>query len=153
MKRSTLTDAGGIPLGVVLAPANAHDSPLLAPTLDLLDELGPLPERMTVHLDRGYDSDKIRTLLAERGLEGEIAQRGLPAPIQAGMRWPVERTHAWGNAFNRLQRCYERCEKVVDAFFSLDHTIITLRRLIVDQLPLGPPTPPPPLNATYPREL
>ncbi len=62
---------------------------------------------MTVHLDRGYGSATTRTLLAERGLEAEIAQRGLPAPIQAGMRWPVERTHAWGNAFNRLQRCYD----------------------------------------------
>jgi transposase len=53
MKHSTLTDANGIPLDVVLAPANAHDSPLLAPTLDLLDALSPLPERVTVHLDRG----------------------------------------------------------------------------------------------------
>jgi transposase len=43
MKRSTLADANGIPLGVVLAGANAHDSPLLAPTLDLLDELGRCP--------------------------------------------------------------------------------------------------------------
>jgi hypothetical protein len=85
---------------------------------------------MRVHLDRGYDSANTRTLLAERGLEGEIAQRGIPAPVQAGMRWPVERTHAWGNAFNRLQRCYEGCEKAADAFFSLAHAIITLRRLI-----------------------
>jgi hypothetical protein len=38
MKRSTLADANGIPLGVVTAPANTHDSLLLAPTLDLLDE-------------------------------------------------------------------------------------------------------------------
>jgi IS5 family transposase len=117
-------------LGVVLAAANAHDSPLLAPTLDLLDGLGPLPERIRVHLDRGYDHAKIREELAERGLEGEIAQRGFPAPAQAGQRWPVERTHALGNAFNRLQRCYERCAKVIDAFFSLAHAIITLRRLI-----------------------
>jgi IS5 family transposase len=130
MKRSTLADANGIPLGTVTAPANTHDSLLLAPTLDLLDEVGPLPERIKVHLDRGYDSAKTRQELAERGLEGQIAQRGLPAPVQAGMRWPVERTHAWGNAFNRLQRCYERCRKVIAAFFSLAHAIITLRRLI-----------------------
>jgi IS5 family transposase len=61
---------------VVLDRANAHDSPLLAPTLDLLDELGSLPERMRVHLDRGYDSAKTRDELAERGLEGEIAKLG-----------------------------------------------------------------------------
>jgi hypothetical protein len=56
---------------------------------------GPLPERIKVHLDRGYDSAKTRQELAERGLEAQIAQHGLPAPVQAGMRWPVERTHAW----------------------------------------------------------
>jgi hypothetical protein len=41
MKRSGMTDGYGIPLGRVLAGANRHDSPLLAPTLDLLDHLGP----------------------------------------------------------------------------------------------------------------
>jgi hypothetical protein len=30
-----------------LAGANRHDSPLPAPTLDLLDDLGPLPETIT----------------------------------------------------------------------------------------------------------
>ena len=56
MKRSALVEGYGIPLGRVLAGANRHDSPLLAPTLDQLDELGPLPEEITVHLDAGYDS-------------------------------------------------------------------------------------------------
>ena len=31
MKRSLLVEGKGIPLGRVLAPANRHDSPLLAP--------------------------------------------------------------------------------------------------------------------------
>ena len=34
IKRSTAVDAEGIPLGGVSAPANRHDSPLLAPTLE-----------------------------------------------------------------------------------------------------------------------
>jgi len=42
----------------------------------------------------------------------------------------VERTNAWHNAFNRLQRCYERNEDVIDAFFDLADAIITVRRLI-----------------------
>ena len=45
MKRSLLVEGYGIPLGRVLAAANRHDSPLLAPTLDKLDEIGPLPGR------------------------------------------------------------------------------------------------------------
>jgi hypothetical protein len=28
------------------------------------------------------------------GMAGEIAARGVPAPIQVGRRWVIERTHA-----------------------------------------------------------
>jgi hypothetical protein len=42
----------------------------------------------------------------------------------------VERTHAWQNAFGRLARCYERRATVIDAFFDLADTIITVRSLI-----------------------
>lgn len=130
MKRSLLVEGSGIPLGRVLAGAHRHDSPLLAPTLDHLADLGPLPAQITVHLDSGYDSGKTRDTLAERGLHGEVARKGEKAPIQASRRWHVERTNAWHNGFNRLQRCYERREIVVEAFFDLADTIITIRSLI-----------------------
>jgi transposase len=52
-------------------------------------------------------------------MTGQIAHKGDKAPIQAGQRWHVERTNAWHNAVNRLQRCYERRENVIDAFFDL----------------------------------
>ncbi|MFJ7059628.1 IS5 family transposase [Streptomyces microflavus] len=130
LKRLGMTDGYGIPLGRVLAGANRHDSPLLAPTLDLLDGLGPLPDEVTVHLDAGYDSNKIRALLDERGLHGRIAHKGEKAPVQASRRWHVERTHAWQNAFHRLARCYERRAIVIDAFFDLADTVITVRSLI-----------------------
>ena len=129
-KRSVMVDGRGIPLGRVLAPANRHDSPLLAPTLDKLEEIGPLPENITVHLDAGYDSGKTREELESRSLNGEIAHKGDKAPIQAGQRWHVERTNSWHNNFNRLQRCYERDEGVIDAFFDLADAVITVRRLI-----------------------
>ncbi len=58
LKRSAVVDANGIPLGAIAAPANRHDSPLLEETLDTLGKLGPWPERINVHLDRGYDSGK-----------------------------------------------------------------------------------------------
>ena len=130
LKRSGMTDGYGIPLGRVLAGANRHDFPLLAPTLDRLNDLGPLPGDITVHLDAGYDSDKTRALLDERGIHGRIAQKGEKAPIQAGRRWHVERTHAWQNAFHRLARCCERHVSVIDAYFDLADTIITVRSLI-----------------------
>jgi len=130
MKRSLLVEGYGIPLGRVLAPANRHDSPLLAPTLDKLHDIGPLPDDITVHLDAGYDSQKTRDELKERGMKGEIAHKSDKAPIQAGQRWHIERTNAWHNAFNRLQRCYERKEEVIDAFFDLADAIITVRSMI-----------------------
>jgi hypothetical protein len=58
------------------------------------------------------------------------AHKGDKAPIQAGQRWHVERTNAWHNAFNRLQRCYERRESVIDAYFDLADAAITVRSLI-----------------------
>src|SRR5260370_14653327 len=130
MKRSSMVDGYGIPLGRVLARANRHDSPLLAPTLDKLDDLSPLPDDITVPLDAGYDSAKTRDELTGPRMLGEIAHKGDKAPIQAGQRWQVERTNAWHNAFNRLQRCYERRENVIDAFFDLADAIITLRSRI-----------------------
>jgi IS5 family transposase len=129
-KRSTVTEARGIPLGTVAAGANRNDAPVLGPTLDTLARLGPLPETPTVHLDRGYDSAKARTELAGRGMTGQIAAKGKPAPIQASRRWPVERTHAWGNQFKKLVWNTERHDRVTDAFLALAHTILTLRRLI-----------------------
>src|SRR5215210_7161648 len=69
LKRSVVMDANGIPLGAISAPANRHDSPLLGGTLDTLGKLGPLPEQMSVHLDRGYDSEATRRRLRDRGLE------------------------------------------------------------------------------------
>jgi hypothetical protein len=42
----------------------------------------------------------------------------------------IERTHAWQNAFRRLARCHERRATVIDAFFDLADTIITVRSLI-----------------------
>jgi transposase len=83
-----------------------------------------------VHLDAGYDSDTTRALLNQLDLHGRIAHKGEKAPIQASQRWHVERTHAWQNAFLRLARCYERRAIVIDAFFDLADTIITVRSLI-----------------------
>lgn len=129
-KRSTLTDAAGIPLHLVWAGANRHDSPLLSSTLDGLRTLGPLPAELTVHLDRGYDNAATRTLLADRGFTGAIARKGTPAPLQAGARWVVERTQAWMNGFGKLRRCTERNGRVVDFYLFLAAAFVVTRCLI-----------------------
>jgi transposase len=91
IKRSMVVDACGIPLGIVIAPANRHDSPLLDDTLNTLQPLGEPPDRTSVHLDRAYDSDTTHQKLAARGLRAEVSEKGKPAPITAAKRWVVER--------------------------------------------------------------
>jgi hypothetical protein len=130
LKRSLVTDATGIPLHVVSAGANRHDAPLLGPTLAGLDKLGGLPEHVTAHLDRGYDGNPTRTLLDQLGLHGAIARKGVPAPIQAGTRWVVERAHAWMNAYGKLRRCTEKRADVVDFYLFLAAALVVLRQLI-----------------------
>jgi transposase len=130
LKRSLVTDAGGIPLGAVPAAANRRDDGLLAATLDTLAVVGVLPDRPVVHLDAGYDYQTCRAVLAERGLVGEIATRGVPAPVQASRRWPVERTHAWANQYGKLRWCTERRQLVVEFWLALATAAIVLGRLL-----------------------
>ncbi len=130
LKRSTLTDADGVPLHLVSAGANRHDGPLLAPTLEGLRTLGPLPADITVHLDRGYDGRPTRALLDALGLDGAIARKGVPAPIQAGSRWVVERAHQWMNGYGKLRRCTEKLQPVVDFYLFLAAALVVLRQLI-----------------------
>jgi len=88
-------------------------------------------------------------LLASRDLHGQIAHKGVKAPIQASGRWYVERTNAWHNAFNRPQRCYERREQVIDAFFDFAGAIITVPDPeSPDPPPRGHPTSTPPMKIT-----
>jgi len=124
------TEAGGIPLAALAAPANHRDDGLLAATLDAIGMVGSLPARPTVHLDAGYDYQTCRVVLAERGMVGEIATRGLPAPIQASRRWPIERTHAWANQYGKLRWCTERRQVVAEFWLALANAVIVCGRLI-----------------------
>ena len=129
-KRSTVVDAKGIPLGTVVAPASRHDSPLLEVTLDTLESLGELPDRASVHLDRGYDSKVTREKLEARGLSSVIAERGKPAPLQAAKRWVVERTNSWHNAHKKLVWCTEKRGRVIDFWVAFSDVVIIVRRLV-----------------------
>jgi transposase len=130
LKRSVVTDGAGIPLHLVSAGANRHDAPLLRPTLAGLDRLDRFPEAVTLHLDAGYTGAPTAALLAELGFAGSIARKGVPAPVQAGTRWVVERTHAWMNGYGKLRRCTERCRQVVDFYLFLAAALVVVRQLI-----------------------
>jgi hypothetical protein len=130
LKRSVMTEGTGLPLHLVAAGANRHDAPLLEPTLAGLDKLAGLPDDVTVHLDRGYDSRPTRALLDTLGFDGAIARKGIPAPVQAGARWVVERTHSWMNGYGKLRRCTEKRAPVVDFYLFLAAALVVIRQLI-----------------------
>jgi len=130
LKRSTPTDANGIPLPLVSAGANRHDARLRRPTLAGLDAVGPLDTDRSVHLDRGYAGAATRDAFAEYGVTGIVARTGVPAPLQVGQRWVIERTQAWMNGFGKVRRCTERVGVVVDFYLFLAATFVVARRLI-----------------------
>lgn len=130
LKRSTAVEAVGVPLHLVSAGANRHDAPLLAPTLEGVIKLGPLPAEVTTHLDAAYDGTPSRAVLDRLGFTGEIARKGVPAPLQAGQRWVVERTQSWMNGYGKLRRCTERGGAVVDFYLFLAAAFVTVRALI-----------------------
>ena len=130
IKRSMVVDAKGIPLGAIAAPANRHDSPLLEETLYTMEIVGELPEHISVHLDRGYDSKLTRQRLKELGLGWESSGKGKPAPFWATNRWVVERTSSWSNAHKKLLWCTERVGRVIDFWLAFSGIIITVGRLV-----------------------
>jgi len=153
-KRSVLVDGNGIPIGCVVAGANCHDSPLLAPTLEKLDRFEfDLPERITVHLDAGYDSSKTRDLLDVLGCDYVISKKG--EPLQAGN--PMGRRENELLAYTRvpetpdLHRGPSPRDRRVHRPRHHDHHHKTPHPRSLDPLPLGQPTHP--KTMTYRRDL
>ncbi len=89
-----------------------------------------MPEQAKAHLDAAYYDSPTRELLEEFGFDGEISRKGVPAPIQVGQRWVVERTNSWVNGYGKLCRCTERDGTIVDFYLYLAAALLTVRRLI-----------------------
>jgi len=107
--RSLLTDQQGIPLAIVLAPANKSDFKLAELTLESIPLPRPEPELLPQHLslDKGYDYPEIDFLLEKLQYVPHIRRRGeldlLPElRLHKPKRWVVERTHAWMNNFRSV---------------------------------------------------
>ena len=114
-KWSLLTDAGGIPVGWAADGANRHDQVLFEPTLTAAADRGLLEDIETLHLDRGYDSDRVRRCAADWGINDIICARRRPrgtathkTTTPLGLRWPVERTNSWLSNFGQLRRNTDR---------------------------------------------
>ncbi len=111
VKRSLLTEGHGVPLGLAVAGANRHDMKLTRATLEsiVVDRPTPTAEHpQGLCLDKGYDFQEVRDLLAEFGFTAHIRSRGEEAQAlkrdaqHKARRWVVERAHSWMNRFRGL---------------------------------------------------
>ena len=136
VKRSLLTEAQGVPVGLAVDGANRHDMKLVRPTLDSVVVARPesTPEQpQGMCLDKGYDFDEVRRTLEDFGFTAHIRSRGEEAKAikrEAGFRarrWVVERTHGWLNRFRRILVRWDKSPENYIAFLHFACALITLR--------------------------
>jgi hypothetical protein len=77
-------------------------------------------------VDAAYDSALTRELLTGLGFDGDIARKGMPAPVQAGGRVGDRADQL---VDKQLRRCTERDGKIVDFYLYLAAAFVTIRRL------------------------
>jgi len=135
-KRSLLTDGQGVPLGLAVEGANRHDMKLVQATLDSIVVTRPEPtadQPQGMCLDKGYDYDEVRALLAEFGFTAHIRSRDEEARDLAqdankrARRWVVERTHSWMNRFRRILVRWEKKAENYLAFLHFACALIAFR--------------------------
>jgi putative transposase len=85
-------------------------------------------------LDKGYDYDEVREILAEFGFTAHIRARGEEAQAikrEAGYkarRWVVERTHSWMNRFRAILIRWEKKAANYLALLHLSCAYITFKQ-------------------------
>lgn len=131
-KRHVLTDQRGIPISVVITPANTHDMKAAKYTLDSVVVERPL-EKQNLCLDRGYDFPEIERESIKRRYMPYIRHRGeeLIKLRHSVRRWVVERTNSWHNRFRKLLVRYEKKSENYLSLVCLACCIIVYRRVIL----------------------
>ena len=122
-----LTEAHGVPLGVVVAEANRHDMKLVKQTVQSVVVPRPRPTKKRPQgmcLDKGYDYEEVRATVREFGFTAHLRARGEEAQAlkrhvgAKARRWVVERTQSW---MNRFRRVLIRWDKVSDNYLAFLH--------------------------------
>ena len=131
-KHCLLTDAGGVPLVIQLAPANQHDVKELLPLVVEIPAVAGKPGRPkqkpdSLLADKAFDCEALRQLLRWLGIEPHLPYRGDDEHGLGVLRWFVERTLSWLHQFRRLRIRWDRCPVVHQAFLSLAAAVICFR--------------------------
>lgn len=132
-----LTEGGGVPVGLAVEGANRNDFKMARETMTNIPIARPEPtpaQPQGMCLDKGYDYDEVRDLLAEFGFTAHIRPRGEEAQAikqEAGYkarRWVVERTHSWMNRFRRVLIRWDKNVRNYLSFLHLACAYITYRQ-------------------------
>lgn len=134
-----MVDGRGTPVGLHVESASPSEVKLLEATLDSLEIPGKKvqPERLIA--DRGYDSNKARQLIEDRGILPIVPARenNTHATHQDGRhlrryrkRWIIERTNAWIQNFRRLVVRYERSAIIFTGLIHMAFAMMILKRFI-----------------------
>jgi len=131
-----LTEGHGVPIGLAVDGANRHDMKLTRATLESIIAARPTPtsaQPQGVCLDKGYDYQEVRDLLAEFGFTAHIRSRKDEAPAlkrdaqKRARRWVVERAHSWLNRFRRILVRWDKKPKNYIAFLHFACALIAFR--------------------------
>jgi transposase len=138
MKLTLVVEAGGLPIGMVTAAADVHETQLAEPALASIPAAVELPPDVPVIADRGFDSDPLRDDLAEGGhrlLAPHRQNRKRPSRNDGRRirryrrRYIVERTIGWLHSYRRVMVRQEWWPHLHMGFVHLACTFIALSRL------------------------
>ena len=140
MKRSLVVEAGGGPLGVVIAGANVHDAKLLKHTLQAIVVPRPRPttrKKQHLCLDKGYDNPTGHAAATYRGYTphirriGEEKLDGRGRKRHPARRWVVERTLGWLSKCRAILVRYDKNPLNYLGLIQLACSLLWYRRLNV----------------------
>jgi transposase len=129
-KRHILTDTIGLPVGMIVHPANVQDRDG-APDL-LASVRSAFPWLRHVFADGGYAGDKLKGALEKLGEWNiEIVKRSDTAKgfVLLPRRWVVERTFAWLNRNRRLAKDFEATIPSAATWLYIASVKLMMRRL------------------------
>ncbi len=133
-----MCEAGGVPVGLETDGANRNDCKLTAATIDSVPVERPGPsdaQPQGVCLDKAYDHDFVRGILADRDLTPHVRSRGEEASeLRADLghrarRWVVERIHSWINRYRALLVRWSKKPQNHDALLRFCFALITWQQM------------------------
>ncbi len=133
-------DEFGIPLSIVVAWANRHDSKLTKSLVDAKLLQAPDEQKEHLCLDAGFVWPEVLAIVTNAGYVAHIRPRwedlrekkndpNWKHPDGKPRSWSVEVAHSWFNNFRKIRIKYEKKSKNYLALLHMAAAIICFRRL------------------------